>query len=355
MKNELSAKKDLLKGRIRKLRASSSASVEDVPKITNETVAHHREQVLTGGRKLTYPIIHSRHRIVLISTLIVFIALIVFSVVTIAQFYRIKSTSDFTYQTSKIVPLPIAKVGPSFVSYESYLFQLKRYIHYYENVEKIDFTDARYAPQLEDRKKKILEEVVDQGYVKKIAADNALSVSEQEIDDRLALLKDQNRLGNSDKVFEDTLRDYYGWSIQDFRRSIRGDILTSKVHAHIDTAAQTTLTGIKSGLAAGTDFGALAATYSADDQTKATGGEIVGVLSPTDKSISSERLSALSRLKPGEVSEPINVGYGYEIIKKIEDKDSGYRAAHIIVAFKPLSELLNDEKAKTKATVYIKI
>src|SRR5665811_1912030 len=47
-----------------------------VPYITNETVAEHREQVLKGARKYIYPLQHSKHRIVVISTSI-FVSMVV--------------------------------------------------------------------------------------------------------------------------------------------------------------------------------------------------------------------------------------------------------------------------------------
>src|SRR5581483_8558062 len=42
-------------------------AIEVVPRITNETVAEHREEVLSSARKYIYPLRHSSHRIVIIS------------------------------------------------------------------------------------------------------------------------------------------------------------------------------------------------------------------------------------------------------------------------------------------------
>jgi hypothetical protein len=36
--------------------AADPVSLEDVPKITTETIAEHREQVLKGARKFIYPL-----------------------------------------------------------------------------------------------------------------------------------------------------------------------------------------------------------------------------------------------------------------------------------------------------------
>src|SRR4051812_29151677 len=42
-------------------------SLNDLPRITNETVAEHREQVLRGARKYIYPLQHSRANIIKVS------------------------------------------------------------------------------------------------------------------------------------------------------------------------------------------------------------------------------------------------------------------------------------------------
>src|SRR5947207_5990262 len=45
--------------------------LENVPQITNETIAEHREDVLSGARKYIYPLAHSNHRIVVITSVLV--------------------------------------------------------------------------------------------------------------------------------------------------------------------------------------------------------------------------------------------------------------------------------------------
>jgi len=348
------------KERFRKLRLSKKSRAvspvdEPVNRVTNETVAEAREDVLKSARKFVYPLTHSKHKVLMVSTVLITLVVIGFLSVMLASLYRKKDSSNFTYHVTQVLPFPVAKVGSSFVLYENYLFELKRYIYYYNNVEKIDFNSPKYKPQLDDQKKKILDRVINQAYIKKIAKDKDITVLEEEIDARLESLKNQNRLGNNDKVFEDTLRDFYDWSVNDFRRSIRNDILMSKVLAVIDIDTRTRANKVLDELKAGGDFGALALKYSDDAKTKEVSGEIPGFLDPKDRNSSSEQVQALSTLKVGEVSGAINLGYGLEIIKKLEDKDGKYRLAHILFTFKTVDQALNDEKAKDKTTVYIKL
>src|SRR5580692_3168737 len=46
------------------------ALTEDVEPITNETIAEHRESVLSGARKYIYPLQHSKRRILVVSSFI---------------------------------------------------------------------------------------------------------------------------------------------------------------------------------------------------------------------------------------------------------------------------------------------
>src|ERR1700761_699 len=61
---------------------------QNIPNITNETVAEHREHVLRGARKYKYPLQHSKHRIVIISTMLIIAALISFFVYSGLALYR---------------------------------------------------------------------------------------------------------------------------------------------------------------------------------------------------------------------------------------------------------------------------
>ena len=122
-----------------------------------------------------------------------------------------------------------------------------------------------------------------------------------------------------------------------------------------DTDARTKLNTASESLKNGTDFAAVVKQYSDDAATKESGGELKSLIDPNDRAVDTLVVDALAKLKPGQLSEPINTGYGFEILKKLEDKDGKYRVAHIFVAFKELSVALNEQKAVSKATTYIKL
>src|SRR5437870_3637301 len=76
----------------------------EAPRITNETVAVHREEVLSSARKYIYPLQHSKHKIVLISTALFIAAFISFFTYCVLAMYRFQTNSSLVYGVSQVVP-----------------------------------------------------------------------------------------------------------------------------------------------------------------------------------------------------------------------------------------------------------
>lgn len=353
MKRPKIKKPNLKLRRSKKDKSPDSDVPATVPRITNDTIAAHREEVIGSARKYIYPLQHSKHRIVLISTGLLIAAIIAFFAYCTIAIYRYQSTSTFIYRVSQVIPFPVARAGGSFVSYESYLFDVRQYEHYYENQLKTDFDEPKNKPQLDAYKKQALEQVINDAYVKKLAQKYSVTVSEQQVNDQIVILKNQNRLGNSDRVFEDVLKDYYGWSVNDFKRSLREQLLAQNVVAKLDAATQDRANQAYAELRAGADFAALAKKYSDDPATKDNGGDL-GVVERTKRDLTAQTVDAIYKLKPGEYSQLINIGYSLEIVKNLETTPEGkVRAAHILFQYKAIDSYLNDLKDKQKARIYI--
>ena len=173
--------KRLLKRKIREERPAD----EGVPRITNETVAAHREEMLGKARKYIYPLQHSKHRIVLISTGIAIAVIITFFSYCTLALYRFQSSSTFLYRVTQVVPFPIARSGGHFISYENYLFELRHYTHYYITQQKLDFNTPEGKQQLVDFRRRALDKVINDSYIKQLAAQRKVSVSDREVDDEV--------------------------------------------------------------------------------------------------------------------------------------------------------------------------
>ncbi len=333
---------------------SAEEQVSSAVRITNETVAEHREEVLSSARKYIYPLQHSKHKIVLITTSIFIATVVGFFAYATTSLYKLKSHSSFLYGVTRVIPFPVAKAGSNFVAYENYLFELRHYIHYYQNQQKLDFKSESGKQQLAQFKKRALEKVVDDAYVKQLAKEKKVSVSEAEVDAEIQVVRAQNRLGENDKVFEDVLKEYWGWSVNDFRRSLKQQLLAQKLLPVLDPEVVNRANAAKKELDAGGDFAAIAKKYSDDAASKDNGGEYGFPIDKSNRDIAAQTTAALFKLKPGQVSDVVNAGYSLEIVKNIEMQGDKIRGGHITFTFKDISAYLNDLKDKKKATLYIK-
>jgi hypothetical protein len=329
------------------------ASLDNVPRITNETIAVHREEVLRGARKYIYPLQHSKNRIIMLTSWILIAALSAFLIYSVAALYKLNQYNTFLYRTTQVVPFPVARVGDNFVAYENYLFELRHYVHYYQNQLGLNF-EGQDKEQLKNFRKQALDGVINNAYVKMLATQNNVSVSDKEVNERIAEVRNQNRLGSNTKVFSDVLRDYWGWSISDFKRSLKEEILSEKVVAKLDTQdtdrANAALLKVKSG----EDFAKAATELSDDPNAKANGGDYGFPVTKTNPNVPPQVVDALFKLQPGQVSGVIDTGSTLEIVKNMQTTGDSITAKHIVINLKDISDYTSKLKKQKPAHIFIK-
>ncbi len=332
---------------------SLQEAIHNIPRITNETVAEHREEVLSSARKYIYPLQHSLRRIVAISTSIFAVLLLGFFVYCLLALYRFDSTSTFIYRVSQVLPFPVAHSCGQYVSYENYLFELRHYIHYYQTQQKVDFSSASGRQQLAAFRKVALQTVVDGACVKKLAAQHHVTVNDQELNAEITLLRSQNRLGSSNTVFQDVLKEFWGWSLDDFKRELKTQMLAQKVVSALDTQTHSRAQNVLNQIHNSGDFAALAQQFSEDPSTKAGGGDYGIAISRTYRDLPPQVVDGLFKLQPGQTSGIIETPLGLEILKVRERDGSTIRASHIYFAFKPISKYIDPLKSQQNPKIYI--
>lgn len=343
---------------LKKVKKSDEATtltraVEAAPRITNETVAEHREQVLKKARKHIIPLAHSKHQVIILTTSLFVAAIIGFFTYVTLSLYKFQQSSTFMYRVTQVIPFPVARTGGDFVAYENYLFELRHYTHYYENQQKLNFNDESGKQQLDAFKQQARQKVVNDAIIRDLAAANDVSVSEKEVSEQIDLVRSQNRLGENDTVFEDVLKDYWGWTVNDFRRSLKQQLLAAKLVAKLDTDTQNRAKAALAEIQGGADFAAVAKAYSDDASTKENGGEYGFQIDRTNRDLSAQTVNQLFSLQPGGVSEIINTGYTLQIVKNIETTGERVRGAHIMFTFKDINSYIDPIKEKQKTTLYI--
>jgi len=307
----------------------------NVEPITNETIAEHRENVLSGARKYIYPLQHSKHRILVISATIAGAAVATFLVYCSLGLYKFYQYNTFLYRVTQVVPFPVAKADGRYVAYENYLFELRHYVYYYQNQLGRNFSGDD-KQQLITFRKQALQDTINNTYVKILAEQNHVSVSNKEVNERIDEVRDQNRLGSNNKVFTDVLHDYWGWSVSDFRRALKQQILSEKLVAKLDTATSTRANAALARLASGSDFAAEAKSVSQAPDA-ANGGDYGFSITDSNPNVPPQVVAQLFKMKPGEISGVINAGTTLEIVKLDTRTGNSLTASHIGFNLQPVS------------------
>jgi len=330
-----------------------SDALSNVPRITNDTVSDHREEVLSSARKYIYPLQHSKYHLVRISLVLLLAVIIGFFAVMGLELYKFQATDNFTYDVTRIVPFPVAKVGGSWISYESYLFELRHNIHYYKTQQQADFSTKDGKSQLQRLKQQAMNQVIQDAYVKELASKNHVSVSNQAVDNEVTLVKSQNHLGSNDRAFNEALSQFYGWSQSDFKRELKQEMLAQAVATKLDKSTSAQAQAAFNQIMGGADFAKVAAVSSDDAATKANGGQYSSAITTTTTGLPPAVIAEIFKLEPGGTSTIINTGYTLEIVKVLSVNGNSRTAAHIQFTLTPITNYTKPLQTSQPAHLYI--
>ncbi len=323
-------------------------------RITNETVAEHREQILAGGRKFKYPIQYERHRL-LINSIFVLCVAIVFAVFVLWwQLYLAQNTGNFFYRITQLVPVAVAKVDNQYVPYNDYLMEYRSSIHWLQKKSRgLSANSEDNKRQSEHIKRQSLDRAIENAYAQKLANDLKIEVSEKDIDDFIdTTIQNSSSQNLSRQSFEAVLSDSYGVSPEEYRSIVRYAITKQKVSFAIDKKAQKRIEAAQKALTAGQVFEEAVVIYSTDETAKVTKGDVGFV----PKNNQDQGLAqAASKMTVGQVSDIIRGTDGYYIIKLIETKQDQVRYARIKVDLTEFDNALKKLKTQSKVQEYIKV
>lgn len=335
-----------------KRKRTSKQDVESQKRITNETVAEHREKVLAGGRRFKYPLQYQKHKLVVNSIVIGVIAIVLLTALGWHQLYVAQNTSKLMYRITQLLPVGVANIDGESVRYSDYLMRYRSALFYAQKQNAINLNDPGGKCQNAYYQRQELTNAERGAYAEKLARGLRLTVSDKEVDDFIK--QDIDVRSVSLNAYEKTvLNSYYDWSLDEYRNVVRTELLKRKVSFAIDTAAKSRAQAILQTIKGGADFAATAKTSSEDEVTKANGGD-AGILPAAN--LDSNGLSAVAqKLQPDQVSDIIPGVDGYYIIQLIaKDKDNvHYRL--IKVALTVFDKQFSDLTANKKVSEYIKV
>lgn len=224
-----------------KLKKRSKKTTDEVPsRITNETVAEHRERILAGGRKFKYPHQYVRHKLV-INAIIISVATL--AIVTLAGWlalYKFNNTSEFMYRVTRVLPVPVASVDGEAIRYSDYLMRYRSQELWLRDKGQLGLSDDDDKRQLDFFKRQVMDGLEKDIYAQKRARELGITVSDQEVQ---ATIDSNRRTATgeiSQEVYDASTKDTLGYSPDEYRRIIKQSLLRQKVAFAVDTKADTT-------------------------------------------------------------------------------------------------------------------
>lgn len=324
-------------------------------RITNETVAEHRERILAGGRRFKYPMQYARHRLVFNTIIITVAALLLIVLTGWWQLYIVQNTSTFFYRVTRVLPLPVASVEGSQVRYGDYLMYYNSSAHYLQRSEQLNLQTEDGKRQLDFIKRRSMDNVVADAYAAKFARDLNVEVTLAEVD--RVVDEDRNTVNGriSQETYDASALNVLGWSPEEYRQNIRSKLIRQKVAYAIDEAAnQKQQQAVSLVAQPNADFDKIAAELGGDGNAKVQSG-ISGLVPHTnhDGGLS----SAAVKLEKGQVSSVIKTttGDGYYFVKVLEKSDTQINYAFIKIPLTKFNEQLEAIKKNNQISEYIKV
>ena len=340
--NEESMKKLSLKLRKKAVEQPSS-------RITNETVAEHRERILAGGRRFKYPMQYARHRLVFNTIIISLVALALIVVLIWQQLYVAQNTGTFLYRVTKALPIPVASVDDEPVRYSDYLMQYRFNIYYLEQKDKLNTSSEDGKRQVIYHKNQAMDKAVEYAYASKLARENDISLSKEQIN---SLLEKQRHVGDvvvSKEAYDAVILDHYNWTPDEYEHELTNQLLLQEVTYKIDQAANKKKDAVAQAVKdPQADFDKIAEAQGGKGVEKVT----VGTSGLVPKNNRDGGLSeAAAKLTKGQISGPIKptaglgkplAGDGFYFIKLLDINDTQLNYSFIRI---PVTEFANKLKA----------
>ena len=323
-------------------------------RITNDNIEEHREDILARGRKLKYPIQYSKRRLIVISLVVIVAATTAFGVWLNSALYKQQQTGDFFYSVTRVLPLNVASVDGQPVRYRDYLRRLRANIYYYLNREHRSFNSDEGERELNYHKRINLDSTEKAAYIEYLAEQNDVSVSDQDVSDAINAMREADGATEEDLI--STLESYYGWTMTDFRSTIRDQLLEQAVAYAIDDEAKDKIEQIEEQLKAGQDFATLATQESDDEISRQNGGVVTAKASDQDPTGILETIKELSVGETSEIGQAQINNSNYYYIARLNSKDDeNINYSIIMIKLNKLDDQFNQLRRDGKIKEYISV
>lgn len=324
-------------------------------RITNETVAEHRERILAGGRRFKYPMQYARHRLVFNTVIITVTTLLIIVLVSWWQLYLVQNTSTFFYRITRVIPVPVASVDGESVRYSDYLMYFNSSAHYLQESEQINLQSEDGKRQLDYIKRKSMDTVLSDTYAAKLARSLNITVDNSRVEE---VINNDRSTANgrlSQETYDASALNILGWAPDEYRQDTKSKLIRQDVSYAIDDIAKKKAHQAAELLKVpDADLDKIALTLGGEGNGKVAVG--VSGLVPRTNRDGGLSTSAI-KLEKGQVSPVIKTttGDGYYFVKLIEKNDTQVSYAYLRIPLTAFKEKLAAVKKENKIREYISI
>lgn len=341
---------------MKKLRFKRRSKADKAPaRITNETVAEHRERILAGGRRFKYPMQYAKHRLVFNTIIVTVVALVLVVLVGWWQLYLVQNTNTFFYRVTRALPLPVASVDGEMVRYGDYLMYYNSSAHYLQRSEQLNLSSEDGKRQLDFVKRKSINTVIADAYAAKIAREKGITVSQ----DRVDKVVDEDRNTTNGRISQETYDasalNVLGWTPDEYRQDVRAKLLRQDVSYEIDSQARARQEHVAELVKVpGAELDKIAVELGGEGTAKVEAG--VSGLVPYGNRDGGLSAAAL-KLNKGEISPVIKTttGDGYYFVKQLEKTDTQVSYMYLKIPLTEFNRQLSELRKNNKVHEYISI
>jgi len=324
-------------------------------RITNETVAEHRERILAGGRRFKYPMQYARHRLVFNTILITVTALILIVLLGWWQLYVVQNTSPFFYRVTRVLPLPVASVDGEQVRYGDYLMYFNSSAHYLQRSEQVNFQSEDGKRRIDFIKRKSMDNVIADTFAAKRARELNITISNDQVD---KVIDDDRNTANgriSQETYDASSLNVLGWSPDEYRQDVRSKLMRQEVSYAIDDNARQREEKVAELVKQpDADFEKIAQELGGEGDAKVTIG-VPGLVSYTNRD--GGLSTAAVKLEKGQVSPVVRTttGDGYYFVKLLEKTSDQVSYIYIRIPLTAFNEQLKSLQKDNKIHEYISV
>lgn len=339
----------MVKKSLPKLGSKKKKQKEQLPtRITNDTVAEHRERILAGGRRHKYPIQYTRHRLIWNTILISLGALVVAAGGLWVQLYVVQDTSNFAYRITRVLPLPVASIDGRQVAYSDYLLYHRSTMAVLDDRGRIDADKGGVGrDQIQFQKRQAIDRAAQDTYAQKILSERNLSVSDEEVQ---ALVENQQKAsGLSEDAYAAVIQDRLHWSMDEYRLAMQRALVRQAAAFAIDSEAEQVKQEVEKLLGEKKTF---------DQVAKQLGNKVQNVKPVTVARDNSDGLSSIvATMKEGEVSSATKTlaSDGYYFIQRFASDEGSLRYAYLRVPLTAFKQQFETLKQNDRLKYYIDV